>query len=1161
MDVKTDISLELDENSRTSFLSSIRRFSAGPIRDRPTDSTQGPECMPNSPVFADKEKLQSLASFLGKNAQDRLRLSQCSRFGRRRSRSSMGLGKQATTETSLWSDIPGLNAEGEGVKLALSFLEAQDTGVLKSAGECVGRLLQDVGSNPLHEDDSDNATAVCTPQELQALSVLAMSRNVALRQVSGNVIMKITNREGFTRGKLPMSSILKRATEMVNSETQSLQVFAIRMAISLALKGPIWCERIVEQGWLDRMIEIIMVITKDGEWSVESRMKSEDTFDSASSTCSSYGSSTEEGNVEEGKENSSHRCSTPPLEKFDSFDFSELPRRRKASSYILDYGYDYSNELTSVAEHMPRHKKHGLHIHGQAKMVLKLALKLVGALNLVQLERALKQRPQMIELSENINEKRKELIELLSHMCERCSSKNDTSLLMLLCGALNSLLSEFSKSEWTDGLSQLFVEKTLGTLLDTAQEATSEIHEITAVVSRCVATDYAAVEREEDERQFFKGAACDVRTSHMIKKSMHLTSLTCEALKVIRSACESTFVAQSTAECFEEYSVMRILTVLSRSQSPGTKTEVASFLYSLCANISDKHKLLLCDSGIIVRLLRLASPSTVYGAYDSPRGHADESAFTPAIRAITEMAKVEIIGARIILAGGLCPLYSHANSSRSTRAAGREALETLGVNDINDVIGFWTNNRKLKEETETMIHEPKLDNKRPVPFMKSKSCSGIVLQRSQSQDSIRPRAQRIETTLSKWHRAAGSSVLLSLENLAPALPGNELWDKSVILGTGSFSTVYRSLLKTDVLEKRENAKAGELIEEDDEWSTVAVKKLTDGAIADESFLNEIKILSKLSYHPNIAHLHGVICTDDSVLLVSEFAGRHTLAHHLASVNTASPSKLCTSWRSRLQVLYGIAEALKYLQSMSPAILHLDLKSSNILLTETKIGEFVPKLCDFGLAVELKAGHEFLSPANHGTLQWMAPEVMHDEEFELSRGFSESADVFSFAILMWEVAHPGRVPWDELSVDANLESIQERIRDIVCSGRRLTCENTHVWPVGFESLMRKCWRQRPTERPCFVRSFLADPDSLGWADGNTERRNSDSIPATLKNMLNHQVDEPRNKMKMADPRKRRNSRPGIMRAATEGPNQTHDDWSPDKSRLLRTFSHRNWNLVA
>mmetsp|Transcript_5876 Transcript_5876/g.7105 ORF Transcript_5876/g.7105 Transcript_5876/m.7105 type:complete len:243 (+) Transcript_5876:428-1156(+) len=241
--------------------------------------------------------------------------------------------------------------------------------------------------------------------------------------------------------------------------------------------------------------------------------------------------------------------------------------------------------------------------------------------------------------------------------------------------------------------------------------------------------------------------------------------------------------------------------------------------------------------------------------------------------------------------------------------------------------------------------------------------------------------------------------------------------------------------------------------------------------------------------------------------------------------------------------------------MSPAILHLDLKSSNILLTETPSGDLIPKLCDFGLAVELKAGHEFLSPANHGTLQWMAPEVMHDEEFELSRGFSESADVFSFAVLMWEVAHPGRVPWDELSVDCNLESIQERIRDIVCSGRRLTCERTHEWPMGYESLMRKCWRQRPTERPCFVRSFLSDPDSFGWAIGDVERKNLDSIPASLKNVINSLYDERKSK-KLS--RRRRNSRPAVMRYPSDH-NQSRE-WSPDKSRLLRTFSHRNWNVV-
>jgi len=160
-------------------------------------------------------------------------------------------------------------------------------------------------------------------------------------------------------------------------------------------------------------------------------------------------------------------------------------------------------------------------------------------------------------------------------------------------------------------------------------------------------------------------------------------------------------------------------------------------------------------------------------------------------------------------------------------------------------------------------------------------------------------------------------------------------DPKAVLGRGAFSVVYRSVLA--------NGK------------TVAVKRLTKAAAADPGFAEEIRVLARVPPHPNIVGLLGVYLNDAECLIISEFGGPT-----LSSVLASEQDKF--DWKSRLSVLMGIADGVRHLHGLDPCILHLDLKASNILLVGP---ERIPKLCDFGLAVELKEGFEFLLPGEHG----------------------------------------------------------------------------------------------------------------------------------------------------------------------------------------------------
>lgn len=70
------------------------------------------------------------------------------------------------------------------------------------------------------------------------------------------------------------------------------------------------------------------------------------------------------------------------------------------------------------------------------------------------------------------------------------------------------------------------------------------------------------------------------------------------------------------------------------------------------------------------------------------------------------------------------------------------------------------------------------------------------------------------------------------------------------------------------------------------------------------------------------------------------------------------------------------------------ILHRDLKSANLLCDSN----LDVKVADFGLSRNIS---ENTMTGGLGTFQWMAPEVLGHQRY------SERADVYSFAIVLWE----------------------------------------------------------------------------------------------------------------------------------------------------------------
>ena len=88
--------------------------------------------------------------------------------------------------------------------------------------------------------------------------------------------------------------------------------------------------------------------------------------------------------------------------------------------------------------------------------------------------------------------------------------------------------------------------------------------------------------------------------------------------------------------------------------------------------------------------------------------------------------------------------------------------------------------------------------------------------------------------------------------------------------------------------------------------------------------------------------------------------------------------------------------------------------------------------------------------NTGSLRYMAPEVA------LKRPYSEKVDVYSFGILVWQMARD-KIPFKDCNVN-------DFMKNIVIGGQRPKLDKS--WPVGFSSLLKRCWSADASQRPSF-----------------------------------------------------------------------------------------------
>jgi len=207
---------------------------------------------------------------------------------------------------------------------------------------------------------------------------------------------------------------------------------------------------------------------------------------------------------------------------------------------------------------------------------------------------------------------------------------------------------------------------------------------------------------------------------------------------------------------------------------------------------------------------------------------------------------------------------------------------------------------------------------------------------------------------------------------------------------------------------------------------------------------ELDIISKMRHDRTLTLLYH--CRDkDYVYLVTKFYDRKSLYHLLHSDEIyLTKDDFCI-------LVEDICSGLVYLHNNVPKILHLDLKPKNILIDGVR--EHRAVIADFGLSVMKRESHSHSRIQPRGTYPYMAPEM-------LSGKLTEKSDIYSFAIILWEMLFNSEpYPNAQFPIDTILPIVQGGLRpqwdEVVIP---------HEIPNEIKVLVEQCWDSDPTKRP-------------------------------------------------------------------------------------------------
>eukprot|EP00041_Stephanoeca_diplocostata_P020281 m.451562 g.451562 ORF g.451562 m.451562 type:complete len:658 (-) comp21528_c0_seq15:124-2097(-) len=239
----------------------------------------------------------------------------------------------------------------------------------------------------------------------------------------------------------------------------------------------------------------------------------------------------------------------------------------------------------------------------------------------------------------------------------------------------------------------------------------------------------------------------------------------------------------------------------------------------------------------------------------------------------------------------------------------------------------------------------------------------------------------------------------------------------------------------------------------------------------EDFDKEVSFMQRIR-HPNLLLFYGAgKLSNKRAFLVVELMEE-------GSMHTLLLSERELDWRIRLNMALDVANGMKHLHAFG--CIHRDLKSDNCLVGK----DLHVKVGDFGNSILMEAHRSAQQVARGarriqttdfsswtldkfhtqgiGTPLWMAPELLGNT----GDVYSEKIDVYSFGIVMWELA-TRKTPWKGEIKASGIRFMSELRKRVVDGERPSFPDDVQAeCPHTYMELVHRCWEQKAARRPSF-----------------------------------------------------------------------------------------------
>ncbi|XP_038066572.1 angiopoietin-1 receptor-like [Patiria miniata] len=230
-----------------------------------------------------------------------------------------------------------------------------------------------------------------------------------------------------------------------------------------------------------------------------------------------------------------------------------------------------------------------------------------------------------------------------------------------------------------------------------------------------------------------------------------------------------------------------------------------------------------------------------------------------------------------------------------------------------------------------------------------------------------------------------------------------------------------------------------------EVSKAAIKTLMANSSENDrqNFMEEFRTLTKVGRHPNVVGILGACQHEDILYVALEFMPNGDLRTYLRNARSLGDDDQSTlSSEKLIQFALDVARGMQHVDAVG--VIHRDLAARNILLDS----QLVAKVSDFGLS---RAEDIYVQMSRTRVpTRWLSLESL------ASKTYTSKSDVWSFGILLWEIATLGATPYEDIKSKDLLSRLQSGYR----MPKPTNCDNE------IHTLMLMCWQEDPDNRPHF-----------------------------------------------------------------------------------------------